>query len=290
MVQQLPLVAFPVLSVGCDWVTATCIPEKGSLLLDSFGDRVIGHERDLGNYVRPWSGFGYQGYSCGQFSLGSREDGWMFQCRGDCAHTFAAELVGFADNVSRFDLEATFQLGSDYKQIMESEYTAAECFKPARGPKPKVRLDVDTQGGYCYWIGQRTSDRMLRSYDKWAESKGRWPRGAVRYEAQNMRKAAFFAAHVFSRSVDRQSSTIGFLSAMFAARGVPLGPWFNCPHYLMPSDESRAPRHLADTDRQLEWLHTQVAPVVQKLRARDLTNKVLDSLGLTDYASDSIGK
>ena len=267
-------------STGIDYLTCSYEPSAVDGALDELIDATIVSERSKGNFVKPWSGYGYSGLKVGQFHCGERPDGRCVMLSGELAHESWARFAATASNVSRLDIEVTGRCGRQPAAEIARLLRAARGFSPPTGRPRKVGLRREWPQGMTLYLGSRQSAVYMRIYDKGAESGDDYYAGCVRIEAELKKGASAFMAAYLLRSPDREQAVCVRLSQLLAGSGGGSQLLNDTRYQLILTDLQRSPRCLSDIATSLSWLTTQVSPTVKRLIDAGEKEKVLEALGL----------
>jgi DNA relaxase NicK len=267
----------PVLESAIDWITCTVrAGERASVIagrVDAWQKKRI----EEGETVRGFQNRFYTGLSCGGVSFGKRDTDSMLTLSGRSARRWGATAITWADNVSRLDVQITLRdddISHNWARYVDE---MASTLAEVKAGALTTRLYSKRPKGITAYIGDGGSDRMLRVYDKEAESEGEYPLGSWRWEVQYRKaRARSVAQKLLSGSVLPQEC-LGAVCAAFASYRI------DVPTVCLPIDWKDAGiAHTSDDVRRLEWLRRCVAPMVERLRDYHSTDTVLDALGLDD--------
>lgn len=272
----------PVKSAGIDYITATSDNTVSDREYAELADFLITSERQNGNFVRPWSGLGYEGFACGKVSIGSRRDGRLLRITSSEASLYFDRLFKSVTNVSRLDVQVTVYVGDEVNAFLEEVRQDLESFVPKRGKPPEVTLHRNKSGGMTVQSGERTSAWLGRAYNKGFESRAKEFEKCARFEVQlNGSKANFGASHLYQMRCAFPAVS-GIVWRFFTGRGVSerlLASFKSLLGFSTPYEHLRS---TADVDRQLRWLETQVRPSVKRLIEAGKIDQVRQALGLID--------
>lgn len=263
--------------VGIDWLTATIKPGKRADITRGRVKHWQGQREEDGFTKRPWRNPFYQGVSCGGVTFGERNDDFMLTLSGDSARRWAATAITWADNISRLDVQATLwdpDISHDWAGYVDK---LAGLLPEVKSEHLETRLINTRPRGRTSYIGSGNSDRMLRLYDKHAESDGVYPLGSWRWEVQYRKARAYSAA--------RQLLTGAYLaqSCLDCVCGAYQSYLIDLPTLCLPSNwKEQSFRTPSDDERRLLWLKRCIAPMIERLREMHNTDVVLNALGLGD--------
>lgn len=261
--------------IGFDWLAFTYVDKAHPEATLSSWDGIqaeIATDYDRTATPEAWASNGYRGLKIGKISIGSRHDGAMLQCTSHWA-THPALLSLSYSNVPRCDVQCTIW-GLPFaalipRMVANSSYKAS--LKCGRKPWSVTLYDTYSRGDTAY-LGSRKSERFIRIYDKYAETKDAYYEGSVRVELQTKNKdAAALYRHVGGGSEAAYRASAAISDALLS-KGI------DFRKYLLVQDALPPPRirqEESTTDAKLLWLERQVAPTVRKLRAAGVSYEML---------------
>lgn len=271
------------LESGVDWLTLTLgdkLPvwegDMASALTATLRDAQGGwvpHERE------PWGWNGYAGWREGPLCFGARGDGTIVRVSGGVADRFARAPYLALWTCTRVDVQATLRL-TERTPDQEIAYLTSRVRTHTRkgaGRPPTVRYVQTWGSGDTLYIGSRTSDVMMRVYNKEAE-RGDEPgyAGALRVEMEVKGSASRALWGTYGGRPDASRRMVESLRAAAQERGI----------YLLEElglAEAAAPRTVpreTDDERTLQWLATSVSGAVGRLTVNGMLSSVLQALGL----------
>lgn len=103
---------------GVDWISGTTKGPQSSEDLMTWLRAVYRSEMKLGGLEKGWGLAGFSGFKCGQLTAGRRDDDAMVCLMSECAKFFWRGVYQKADNVTRFDVQMTFDIGSDPQPVI----------------------------------------------------------------------------------------------------------------------------------------------------------------------------
>jgi hypothetical protein len=275
-----------VIEAQVDWLTVTGRDSADNSALGTLGTTLVHEEATNGNRVTEWRWMGYLGWHAGRASVGTGPQGSVLRLSGDLADQAFGEATAACDHVSRLDIAATVRLdGQDwrYEARRWAEYQA--WLKEHEGDYAGRYME-DTRGGATAYIGSRTSEVLMRIYNKEGECKKSGDRAELeryqnchRYELELKNGRACSTAATLSSVENREAAILGWLSGFLSTRGV-------ATLDLTPEKIDLVPgfRRRSDTDSKLGWLASQVAPTMRWLVDHGQTEHVIKALGLDQMA------
>lgn len=265
-----------------DWLTASVHDEHRVPSLHHYADSLIPGELALGAKVKAWAFYGYTGYSAGRVRYGQRDGAACLQLSGDLAAQGLAHSLLLTDTVTRFDIAVTTRLPE--RDLEAAAVSYGECMA-WRLVHPRAALPTLIQNGddgATLYIGRRTSDAMLRMYNKEAER--RQDKDVVgaehyaacwRYELEAKGETALPLARIVAQAPDRAVAIQAYVHDWLTAHGaVPRFPHSGA-QTLLPGFNRRS-----DRERTLAWFRTSVGPAISRLLQTGPAREVYEALGI----------
>lgn len=265
------------IQTGVDYVTATTTTTDGRERYDFWAHQWLNEELAAGNECREWSGHGYSGLAAGSVQYGRYGDSTLVRVSGRDADVKARQLIRLATNVSRIDFESTVRLNRDEKGLASHFERRARAHKGKHVKAFEVELRRNDVRGETLYLGRRQSERLLRVYNKHAESKHPFYERCWRAEVQYGGKLAYLRALHWSESPADSMFCHKTVELEMRRRGL---PWLRLPersHLVLKVVPVKMP---TTDERSLEWLRSQVRPTVVKLLDHGKLVDVLKALGL----------
>lgn len=265
-----------------DYITITTtedVTEIAQAYLMWAADALFKRESPLHD-VRKWGSHGYEGWTCGPVSFGSRGDGHLLRVSGPSADAVSRWLPEDGYNVSRLDVAHTVWVGEGVYNVRGAVEESARA--AAAGALSPVRRHVGLidsgPEGQTLTVGSRTSVQYGRVYDKWRESGDDYYQGAWRFEVEYKAPLAKQVAQQLPADQRRGASIAATVGQWFGARGVdvPAALGGDSVAAVLPSRRSRSDQET------LDWIRVQVAPPVSRLICAVGRDEVLYALGLHD--------
>lgn len=263
-------------SLGCDYITATAKERHAAERLHEFGSNQFRVQRDFGNKSKPWGMAGFTGFKCGSVQVGSRGGEVCVRLSSDSAARSWRGLLDHAQNVSRIDLQATVRHLDQPTRVIDKHRRRARKNSEKYKNRRRVRWVQEHHGGYTLYVGNRQSNVFGRIYDKWEESKEDYFAGCVRYEGQYQNRLAWHVANSLYATGSPIILVASYLSQFFQGRGVPL------ELQVDPTARYSCSRLRSDDDKNLSWLQNAVRPTVRRLIDSGKGEEVFRALGLID--------
>lgn len=263
------------LSAGIDWVTATTEPGTRGHLVQAAAKRWVTQRIEEGHQKTSWTWNGYIGERADGISHGNRHDGTIVRLSGEPARAHGVQLITWADNVSRLDLQVT-----TLTENADTEWATGALCQALLHPSVKkgyiaAGIQEVHKHGATFTMGKRISDRYYRVYNKHLESRGEYPPGTWRWEIEFKRARADVIAAKLAEETNLPQAVAGLVGVCFLNYGVQIP----C-EWVPPGWRDQSPRHITTDERRLEWLRQAIRPLVERMYEGDKKKEVLDSLGL----------
>lgn len=263
-------------SIGVDWITSTTPRTKNFEGFRELGMSLVEDAAKAGNDLRTWKRQGYAGYICAGVSVGWRGDSNLIQLRSDDARLSWKPVAEAAVNVSRLDLQMTYELKQAQADFLLDEHKSATAANLGRGRKRNLTLITSALTGDSVYFGQRSSDIYGRAYDKGLESKSA-PKGKlIRHELEMKRDVAKSHAMKLCESPSPDMLIAGYVSSFMSRQHLRTSDNFHA------NRESARARSSSDNARRLRWLRSSVSRSVEVLLEAGELKAVLSSLGLLE--------
>lgn len=260
---------------GIDWLTCTATHNDTGQLLAQLGDEILSEVRERGNEVDRWTFRDYIGYKSDGVRSGARTSDVILQLSGDVAREFWQGASDLATNISRFDVQATARLVPADNSFGKVVYRDGVRFKKAHRPNMKVGMQFTHEGGMTTTFGSRVSDRYMRLYDKFKESKDKHYLDCWRYEIEYKGERAVRAAKLLRSATDPGASAVSLVLSEFLARGHKVQ--LDVPGCSLPE----SPRRRTTMDTRLDWAESQWGSLIRSARAVGRLNELMSRIGIT---------
>jgi hypothetical protein len=264
-----------VLESRLDWLSATIKPGQKQTVIKGRVAAWMDQRCDEGFKRSAFRTPFYSGTRTDGIAFGEREDDCSITLSGKMADVHGPTLITWADTISRTDVQITLLEPDIDRNWAEYVDKLAGLDERVKSRQLTTRLYTRRPEGITSYIGDGSSDRMLRCYDKHAESEGVYPFGAWRWEVQYRHQRAAAVAQRLLNGTSLPSTCFTAVCAAYRDYRIdvpamcPIGTW---------SDAGFSPK--TDDDRRLLWLRRSVAPCVDRLTEHFGTETVLDALGL----------
>lgn len=269
-------------SSGVDWLTATAYRSSDNERFDALGKELVERQAALGHEVKTHKAGGYHGLQTEGVSRGVRHDTFIIRLSSDVAHDSWREVAALATNISRCDVEVTFEFDAPVKDFITRNQALALSHVGARGRRRNVTLIQSTTQGDSLYLGKRTSDIYARVYDKGREQKiapaGTLFRQEVEYKSE---RAAQVVTHLTEAACELTETTALVCSYMRSA-GLET-TWYDGKR-AMAARESHRSKH-----QKLRWLEQAAKPSVVRLCEAGRVREVIEALGLAAYVTTLAG-
>lgn len=265
---------------GVDWITVTAKDPAKVEQLRSFAYSMLENQLGIGNFGRPWFQSGYVGVACGHVQFGDRQDGCILRLGGHIANAYWMRVVPMADNVTRIDLQTTFQSEEQPATVVHRHYKEIQRKRRLFKRAPRLSRICDDDGGYTVYTGRRCSNVMGRIYDKESESGMSEYERCIRYEVQYNGKRAKWVAKALASCQSSASDVARSVLEFFLERGASLRKLLEKLSSAVSLETSCPAERPTDVVRKLEWLLRSVRPSVRHLVTLGFRARVYGVLGL----------
>lgn len=274
-------VPYALTSAGVDYLTATAYRTSKHEPFDELGRELLREQERAGHEVKTWRSSGYHGLQSEGVIRGLRYDTHIIKLSSDMAHSHWREVAALASNVSRLDVEITFELEDARPDIFTSNHALALSHKLGRGRRRNVTLIQSTVDGDSIYLGKRSSETYGRMYDKGREQKSAPAGKLIRQELEFKGDTAKRITSELTQSQLAELECHRIVSDYMRASGLQT-TWYDGKR-AMAARESRAAK-----PRSFRWLETSCRPSVVRLCDAGRLDEVLDALGLTPYVQAMI--
>lgn len=269
-------------AVRPDWCRLTAVAGVvgQDVTADDLAARAYGMMGDewRGHKLKSYNLAGFRGFSLGQASAAARGDLVLLERRGWLAEDALWQDDADLWSCTRIDLAADYWIEDGSRGLAMALYgmwSAARDENNRRGRFPSASMILGDKGESLY-IGSRSSEKMLRVYDKTLESRkytentGR----VYRFELELKGNTANVVFHNLVRQRDKRETVLMDLLAGFCGRFR-----IRIPDRIGngPTSLPACVRNLTDDERTLGWVARTVAKPVVRLRAAGY-NEILDAL------------
>lgn len=276
--------AVELVSSGVDWITSTTDQSSSAKRLWTKATFWLNKEVSRGNDVRGWSMSGFKGHAAGSVQMGHRDDEVIVRLGGHVAHDHWREVFMLTQRCSRIDTQYTLRFDCDPAVVIRKLHGEVQRWSK-RGKSPRsFSCYLASDGSSTLYLGSRESETFGRIYDKQRESKSESLLNTVRFEAEFKGARSKVVASHLAESHDVPGECASLTAGVVQTSGGNPYLGIGAPHTLC------VPQRPSDAERRLQWLRSQVAPVVARLLEIGLRDEVLESLSLlplpgeADYA------
>lgn len=264
-----------ILESRLDWLSATVKPGQRQKVIAGRVAAWIDQRCEEGYQRRAFQTPFYKGTRTDGIAWGERDDDASITLSGVMAYRHGPTLITWADTISRVDIQCTLLEPNLTRNWAEYVDRLAGLDERVKSGSLSTRLYRKRPEGITAYIGDGASDRMLRVYDKYAESEHVYPCGSWRWEVQYRHKRAAAVAHKLLDGSFLPQTCFAAVCRAFADYRI------DVPALCIAStwtDAGITPR--TDNERRLAWLRASVAPCVERLSEAFGTEIILDALGL----------
>jgi hypothetical protein len=274
------LPAHKIESVGVDWLTATAYRNNKHEEFYEHGKTLIESNAKLGNDITNWKAQGYHGLKCGGVRVGLRHDTFICQLSSDDARESWKPVAALSTNISRLDLQVTYEFEHAQKDFFIEEHRSARDGEATNGRKANVTLITSTLTGDSIYLGQRSSDVYARCYDKGRESRQADAFKLIRHEIELKRDAAKRTVSRLEAAPSGSNLILELVSGHMALKHL------RTSGAIHGNPEVARARVSSDNDRRLRWLAASVKPSVAILLEAGRVADVIECLGLTEACQE----
>lgn len=269
-----------------DWLTITSKNKDIRNRMWQEANRIMHILKEQGFAQKPWRFSGYDGWLCGGFRWGTREDSDICMLSGENARVNYDVMLGHCENVTRIDLAVTITLCEPMPTLAFDTY-ALNAWGTGRGDQRKRKASFinNSDGGQTLYLGSRASDQYGRIYDKGMENQdrtdvpvdlGRIWRYEVEFKSYRAKRIASQLYEKLHGELDVHSIIGDTVDTWFKARGLPT-IIKNAGDQPFLSDVRAT---VTDDAMTLKWLSTQVRPSVSRLILNGRLEDVLRALNI----------
>lgn len=264
-----------------DWLTVTARTGQGATVLQGRVKTWVERRSGEGYQVRPWRWQSYEGQIVDGISWGVRPTDTIIRLSGECAFRHAPTAFQWSTNVSRLDLQVTLQEPLLQRQWSDIAMSMAGIDARVQSGMTETRLIHNTPSGSTCYIGSGRGDRLMRVYDKTAESDGAYPPGCWRWEIEYKRNRAIRVAERMANQRWLPAAALDVVRQAWNDYRVAI------PCEGIPMDwRDTSPRTETTDERRLEWLRTSIRPMMTGLLEAYDQQTLLEAVGLDDYGLD----
>lgn len=208
-----------------------------------------------------------------------RNDECMVRLLSECAALHWHRIYKYSDNVTRIDLQITFDIGEDPQPIIWNCFKEANNHSAKRKRGPKNDCVLGSDGGATLYCGKRTSNVFGRVYARGPKTKLEADRNVLRFEVQFNKRLALLVARGLAEKKGAATYIDAQVVRFFAARGlyVPI-PTTSIPNNCLP-------RQRTDLQRRLSWLERSARQSCMMLAERGHLEDLIRGLGLEEFVT-----
>jgi DNA relaxase NicK len=239
-----------------------------------FGRDLLEEQKQLGNDVRPFRRYTFDGERAGRVSVASSADHHLVQLEGEPARDYWHQLHQLAASTSRIDYELTAHDPTKSRHAVAEAWHCLETREQEwNGPRTWERAEIRPYGDIVR-VGSRQSTRYLRIYDWGVKHKTAEPLTHWRYESEYKGLRAIEAAARLQSAPAEREVIVSTITAELAH--VKIDPIFRA------DAGERMPEHRPPTDDEtrLRWLRESVLPCIELLIAHGREAAVYEALNL----------
>lgn len=265
-----------------DWLTAATHHRHNSDQLAAFARALLAREQRDGNRQRPFRLQGYVGVQAGRVRLGERDNAALVQLSGELAAQHLHHVRELQDSLTRLDICVTCRPATTSDVEAARAYQSATAFRAGHPRSAAAKLVCDNDGGSTLYVGDRTSNYLLRLYNKGAERIAAHDQagaeryaGAWRYELEVKGQPAPALARAVDEAEDQAEYIQSFIHRYCENHGIsPIFP-FEGRRAILPGFTRRS-----DRQKTLDWFRRSVAPGLRRVLDGSADQEVYTALGL----------
>jgi hypothetical protein len=269
--------SFPVVSAGCDWLTMSAhSPGTVSAIFDWASEAFV-REIDCGNELRTWGTHGFSGHRVGEIACASRGGRVLIILSGTAAKSHFGTVVGFADNVSRYDGQVTVRATDARDPIIAGALHALKGSLKRKGRNIRWEHRLSSDWGETVYLGSRLSSWYGRVYNKGAQSGLAEYQDCWRYEVELKKPNALPAARWVAAQASQADANTALVSYGYQHRGIT--PCFDAGSAAVDLAFSDPP---TTDERRMTYLRKYIRPMVAKMLQRHTREELRRTLGLSE--------
>lgn len=258
-----------------DWLTCTFQRSVSRETISTLAHAHLDDELALGNPVRLWSSYGYEGWSSGGVRWGRRDRDDLIQLSGEMAHKTWKFYAPLATSITRVDLAVTVKFVDHQINLITNQWEAIKALAGDLAIMRNYTIISPLFGGDTLYVGKRASQQYGRLYDKGLESGLHEFQNTHRWEVEYKKPLAFPVVAELLSSPEWQNVILTRVQQWFDNRLVQT-PWTS---HARISAIAILRKRTGD-QKALDWLGKQIAPTVARLVTRGKKQEVLDALNL----------
>ena len=261
--------------VGVDWITATAHSEPNRSGLLRLGVNWLMNDAQRGNRVTPYRMARYYGGHTKHYGVAEWQGRVLVAVGGADAHDVYEQVLAFAENVSRIDLQVSVRQEPYDADMALRVWGENRADRRIEGRPSQYDLYARRGSGSTLYIGDGSSRYLARLYERYPKTHQEEDLHVWRYEVEAKRERAKQAADMLLEDPDKDGFIYGYVRQHFAARGVvPIFP----PD--RPVDVPPLTVEPPDKARSLAWLRSSVRPAIERLEQWGAAREAWDALGL----------
>ena len=206
----------------------------------------------------------WKGWRIGAVRLGHSGPSSMLQLSGPVAASFAQPLGQYSGRPTRLDVQMTIQLLHS-QPLFGRRWLRPSTPKGTRPKLPPRKIGEwrDSSGSFLGTVGDRTSPRYVRVYDKGVEAKTAEKGVLWRVELETKGKLAPKMFQQLTQAEDVQQWCYDSLRGQWKCLGL---RWPLPEHSAAPDGLSVPTEAAPDAQRMALWLMTSVRPAIERMQ------------------------
>jgi len=279
----LPISAGELIESGCDYITATAARTGSVSQLYDFGQYLVRESVKAGSKERQSRAGGYYNSVADGIQVGRRYDGVCVRASSVVAREHWNQILDLSENITRFDVQLTERLSVTPAERMAEVWSMNPGTTSGTGRHSEVKQLVGKNGCEILRIASRSSERYMRIYDKWLDTRDPHYLNALRWELELKGEIAKQFAIALSFMDQPDAAMLQEILA-FTHRKLSTGP---SADYLREcnTDEimcRHSPRPARECIRTLIYLEKSIRPCVRRLIDAGYLDQVIAALDLPD--------
>lgn len=273
MAQQRQIVE---IDCGVDYLTCTFNPSAMLTRLQIRVEKIASRETTNGNFKRPWSMSGYDGFAVGGLQCGVRDDGMIVRLSGPTAQDHWRKIGQLATNCSRIDVQVTVRPDEPVTKTLTRHWREMKRWNKTLKRPPALVQWSDVGGVGTIYSGKRQSLCYGRIYNKFLQSNLDHHRNSIRYEVEYKAELAKTVLAQLLAAESHLKVCRAHCQSLFSDRGCRL--WLT-NDVARRTCRMRCPSNVTS---RLQWLRAAVRPTAVQLTEMGYGAEVLSALGLSE--------
>jgi len=235
-------------------------------------------EKQDGHKQRPYNISDMRGMITGHAAWAQSKTHLLVEFRGALAETVFPLYQNVTSKASRIDVAVTVWLESHDKDIARQCYhIATQHMKDKHLEKVrKMPVYVKSENGDTCYLGSRSSERYVRIYDKWLQSKDEFYENAWRFEIEFKGDKAQVVWQQIQSEGETEATSLSEVAYGLKSYNITVAGL----RPILASTKIQYRPTPKDIETKLVWLQKQVRPTLQELSDRGFREAALAVLGI----------